>query len=51
MRNPDNEELVPVEDIHFKNNSAPIIEKIQKLLFPDHVDNYVTHRDQITGGK
>lgn len=48
---PTTTKLIPVEDIYFRNHSPSIIERIQNLLFPSHVENYQKSRDLITGGK
>lgn len=40
-----------VEDVYINMKSKAIIEHIQKLLFPNYVDNYEHYREQITVGK
>lgn len=47
--NPDNNKKPEyVEDYFFRKNVPKITTRIQKLLFPDHIEGYVDLRKRVT---
>lgn len=39
------------EEIFFKKHCLEITERIQKLLFPQHINNYEKHRQMVQHGE
>jgi len=50
--NPDiHGEKINVETLFFKRNCSAITSRIQKMLFPDFIQNYEEYRKRLTDGK